>query len=134
MTVRYEWFDEAHTIILYDFEAGWQGDELTEAITSVDRMIRDVDYPVYTLVDTSQVNRIPPGILSSIHWGTFNAAPNWRFGVFVGAKAFLRALISTFSRLYPRFRERYVLADSLEEAVALIQERQQEDTSKLNLR
>ncbi len=133
MSVQYGWFDEAHTIILYDLEAGWQWAELENAITNVDRMIREVDYPVYTIVDTSQVNRIPPDILSSIHWGTFNAAPNWCFGVFVGANAFLRALLNTFSRLYPRFRERYVTADSLEEAVALIIERQREASDKLNL-
>lgn len=133
MSVRYGWFDEARTIIRYDFAAGWQWAELEDAITNVDRMIREVDYPVYTIVDMSQISRIPPDILSSIHWGTFNAAPNWRFGIFVGANALLKALLNTFSRLYPRFRERYLVADSIEEAVALIAERQRTFSDKLNL-
>jgi hypothetical protein len=43
-------------------------------------------------------------------------------GVFVGSGAFIKALLNTFTRVYPKMGERYATADTLEDAHRLILE------------
>lgn len=120
MPVTVEWFNDEHTMIRYEFIGRWSWEELHDAIEQVQAMIGGVSHRVDILIDLSQNQGIPSGALTQMRGGTLRANRNWGMGVFIGTGTFIRALLNTFTRVYPKMGERYATADTLDDALRLI--------------
>ncbi len=122
MPITIRWFNAEHTIIQYEFEGRWSWEELHAAIEQVQALMNSVDHRVDIIVDVSGSRGIPAGAITQMRGGTLKASENWGMGVFVGTGAFIKALLNTFSRVYPQMGERYATADTPEAAHQIILE------------
>ena len=122
MAVTVEWFNAEQTIIRYEFVGRWSWEELHDAIEQVQTMIGGVGHRVDIVIDLTQNRGIPSGALAQMRGGTMRANDNWGMGVFIGTGTFIKALLHTFTRVYPKMGERYATADTLEDAHRLILE------------
>lgn len=123
MGIQVDWFDaEQKNIVRYEFIGSWTWDELYNAVNQVNTLMASVDHTVYVIVDFRQGRGVPGGALTHMRSSTMRAADNWGGGVFLGINTFLQALVGTFIKVYPRLGERYQTADSIEHAIAIIDE------------
>ncbi len=123
MPITINWLDADKTIIRYEFEGHWTWTDLHDAIKQVNSMLESVVHPVYVIIDVSKGSVVPSGAISQMRMGNMNPASNWAGGVFVGMSTFLRTLISTFGRVYPKMGERYIVANSMDEALQIIKQK-----------
>lgn len=120
MALRTSWFNQEKGIILYEFEGEWTWVELSQMIQQAEAMAEPMNTPIYTIVDLTRNQMIPSGALSHFRGGTAKAPENWKGAVFVGANMFVRSLVATFAKVYPRLGQRYKTAEAREEAEAMI--------------
>jgi hypothetical protein len=123
MPITVDWFDTEQTIVRYEFLGRWSWTELHTAVDEVQDMLASVDHRVDIIIDVSQNVGIPSGAIIQMKSGSMKANKNWGMGVFVGTGAFINALITSFTRIYPKMAERYAIAMSIDEAQKLIIER-----------
>jgi hypothetical protein len=126
MPIHVKWHNEARTIIRYEFEGVWTWDDLYAAIRDVNTMMGSVPYRVDVIITMFNSRTVPSGALVHMRSGSTRAASNWGMGVFVGNNPLVKALLTAFTKVYPRFNQRYAIAASLEEAEALITSRRDE--------
>lgn len=121
MSVQADWFDtEQKNIIRYEFVGSWTWDDFYTAMNHVNELMATVDHTVYIIIDFRQGRGVPGGALTHMRSNTLRAADNWGGGVFVGINGFLKAIVNTFVQVYPRLGNRYQTAESIEEAVMVI--------------
>jgi hypothetical protein len=132
MPIQVHWHNEAKTILRYDFEGVWTWDDLYAAIRDVNGMMGSVPHRVDVIITMFNSRTIPSGALVHMQSGSTRAASNWGMGVFVGNNPLVKALLTAFTKVYPRFNQRYTIASSLEEAEALITSRRDETTTPEN--
>lgn len=120
MGVTVGWTNDEKKIIRYEFPAQWTWDELYGAMNQVNAMMASVPYNVYVVISFEQSKGIPPGALSHLRIGTLKGAPNWGGGVFIGMSSLLTALLNTFTSLNKKLGERYAIAKTDDEAMAII--------------
>lgn len=120
MPITIDWYDVEKTILRYEFTGQWSWEELHQAMDEVQEQMASVSTRVDVIIDVSQSKRIPAGALSQMRGGTLKASENWGMGVFVGTGTFLNALLTTFSRVYPKMGQRYQSASTTAEAYQLI--------------
>jgi len=128
MAVIVNWTDSEKKIIRYDFPAQWTWDDLYSAMNQVNGMMATVTYNVYVVISFEHSKGIPPGALTHLRIGTMKAAPNWGGGVFIGVSSFLTALLNTFTLLNKKLGERYAIAKTDDEAMAIINKWREKET------
>lgn len=122
--IRVEFDNPERTIILWDFRGRWTWDDWYVSVQQVMALRQSVnDRPVV------------PAIISFRHSGPLplGALPHARatgdfmdprdYVVIAHASGYVRSMIEAFRTLNPSFRDRILLADSLDEARALIEQR-----------
>lgn len=121
MTLIIDWYDAARTVIKYDMDTDWTWPEFYKEMEKVDAMLESV-YPqqVDVIVNLLNPRWLKPDTLVHLRNGAMNPPPNWGLAVFVGLGRSARALLATFSKVYPRLSERYAIAETVEEAYRLI--------------
>lgn len=123
MGIKVNWYDKDKTIVRYEFEGQWRWDDLHEAIKQVNALLESVNHPVYIIIDVTEGTIVPAGAFSHMRMRSMNAAPNWAGGIFVGMNTFLKTLITTFIKVYPKLGERYAVCNTMDEALAVIAEK-----------
>jgi hypothetical protein len=121
VTLIIDWYDAARTVIKYDMDTDWTWPEFYKEMEKVDAMLESV-YPqqVDVIVNLLNPRWLKPDTLVHLRNGAMNPPPNWGLAVFVGLGRSARALLATFSKVYPRLSERYAIAETVEEAYRLI--------------
>jgi len=120
MGIQINWYNAEQTILKYEFEGKWTWHDLDEAVQKVNEMLASVPHPVHILIQFHG-GLIPNGALSQMRIKNSKPEANWGGGVFVGVHPLLRVLVTTFLRLYPPMAERYAVAETEDEALAIIQ-------------
>lgn len=120
MGVIVNWTDDEKKIIRYEFPGQWTWDDLYNAMSQVNEMMASVPYNVYVVISLEHSKGIPPGALTHLRIGTLKGAPNWGGGVFIGMSSLLTALLNTFTTLNKKLGERYAIAKTDDEAMAII--------------
>jgi hypothetical protein len=130
MTIITSWVDSEKTIARYELVGRWTWDEMTVAIKEMYAMLDSVPHEVDIIIDLTRSPSEPPrGMLAHLRTGTMEARSNWSSGVFVGVSPFVRVLINTFRRVEPNLAKRYAVANTVDEAHAIILKRRA-DTEK----
>jgi hypothetical protein len=80
------------------------------------------------LISFEHSKGIPSGALTQMRIGTLKAAPNWGGGVFIGVSSLLNALLNTFTLVNKKLGERYAIAKTTEEAMAIINRWRENET------
>jgi hypothetical protein len=127
VTLIIDWYDAAQSVIKYDLDMEWKWPEFYKEMEKVDAMMQSV-YPqrVDVIVNLLNPRWLKPDTLVHLRNGALNPPPNWGLAVFVGLGRSMRALLATFSKMYPRLSDRYAVAETVDEAYALIVNRRGE--------
>jgi hypothetical protein len=127
VTFIIDWYDAAQTVIRYDMDMEWTWLEFYKEMEKVDGMMQSVcPQQVDVIVHLLNARWLKPDTLVHLRNGALNPPPNWGLAVFVGLGRSTRALLATFSKVYPRLSDRYAVAETVEEAYALILSRRAE--------
>jgi hypothetical protein len=129
MAIKVTWVNSEKTIAQYNFEGRWTWDDLYHAVQEIKTMLDSVPHQVDIVIDLRNNQSVPPGTLIHLRSITLAASPNWGMGVFVGVNGFIRTLLTTFVKVYPKLGGRYAIVESPEAALALIAERRKKHPS-----
>jgi hypothetical protein len=121
-----EWLDENQRILLWVFEGKWGWTEFYESMTIAHQMIRDAApdrVDIVALFVTSPA--LPPNAISNIKQISLQSPENWLLTVIVGAGPFINTMVSIGRRANRNLADKYAVADTMEDALALIAEQRQ---------
>jgi len=121
--VEVRWLDSEHRAILWVFHANATVESLKIAADQTDAMTSH--RPCFDVVaDVSQISMLPASIVNVLRQQHLRAPANYGVTVIVGANVFVRAILGVASQL-ASIRGRYVLAETLDEAVRFLRSRHQ---------
>jgi hypothetical protein len=126
MPVHFLWDDPEKTILRYEFIGKWTWEELYETIHASWDEVKQLDYIVDSIGDVSGTDGVPPSVITHVRSLSQNRPENTDLMVFVGANAYLNAIMQTFSQISQNILRRdinIVMAKTLDEARELVAER-----------
>ena len=129
MNISIEWDNEEHTILRYDVHGPWTWDEFyTARQMASDLMDESPNDLVDAIIDFRSGNFMPRNALS--HFQQVARTSNSKAGiaVMVGTTGFIKTLYYLMSRLYSSMEDKMRIAETLEEARALLAKRQSESS------
>jgi len=119
--IAVEWLYEPKRILLWVFEGKWDWTEFYESMTIAHQTIREVApdrVDIVALFVTSP--SLPPNAISNIKQVSMKSPENWLLTVIVGAGPFINTMVSIGRRANRNLADKYATADTLEDALALI--------------
>lgn len=119
--IRVEFDNPEHTIIRWDFRGRWTWDDWYVSVQQVIALRASVnDKPVVpAIINFKLSGPLPLGALPHAR-ATGEFMDPRDYVVIVHASGYMRSMIEAFRLLNPSFRERILLADTLDDARALI--------------
>lgn len=126
MAITVAWHDDAHTIVRWVFPAHWTWADYDEAQDASNALLASVDYTIDAIGDLTASSGLPPAALTTYKNTLRRSAANTGLIVLVGANFFVRAMVSTLKVVVPSKTPGadFTFADTVEEAEALIRQRQ----------
>jgi hypothetical protein len=119
--IRVEFDNPEQTIIRWDFKGRWMWDDWHEgASRALELRQMVIDTPVVPAIFNFKYSGpVPMGALPHIRTAGELMDPR-DYVVVANGSGFIRSLVDAFCTLNPSFRDKVMLADTLEEARALI--------------
>ena len=124
MSVTVSWDNDDRTTIRYEFERDWIWDEFYAASENAFALTRSVEHTVHSISYFKPGASLPPNALMHFRRAMVNAPRNRGVTVIVGGSLFITTMVRVFSKLNRSLGERLLLADTLEQARALLAARQ----------
>lgn len=130
MPITMNWVDDVQTTLDIKFTESWTAEEFSQWIDELHMLLKDVDNPVWAIVDGTNSEGLPRGgkllqqfprlfVLSVEHT------------VIISSSAIARAVISAFLKLKPTWDKHVTFVDNLASAHSLIEEMQENRTDIL---
>ena len=119
MSIRVIWDNDDKTILRYVYEGRWDQADFGKAYAEAKKMLDTVNYTVGVIIDVQNSHLIPDGIISRSRNLVTTPSRNEGTSVIVGANAFIRSLVDTFSKVWrhgPLEHRQIIFATTLEEA------------------
>jgi hypothetical protein len=123
MGIKIQWDDAARRIVRYDFDEQWTWEDFFVAKKQAYAMIDAVARKVAVIMVAPNNVALPPNMLTHGLSALRNKHPNTLVVVFVITKPFLRAMLSTMSKISRLAEASTVVVFTLEEARALAAKR-----------
>ena len=123
MGVTVQWDNDEKTVIRYDFTGYWDWAEFREKAQEAFAMTRSVPHKVDTISNFLPGTSIPRNAIFQFRRIMTEAPENRGVNCIVGISHFIRTLVTIFSRIYTQLGERLMVADSLEHARSILEER-----------
>lgn len=121
MPVKAYWLDEnKKDIVQYDFEGKWTWEEFYPVYEEALRMEKEQAHRVDVIMDFRRNISIPPNALTHIKGITDRQPVNIGLSIFVTTNAFINVMYKMAISIYPKTRQYFVIADTIEEAHAMI--------------
>lgn len=120
VTVR--WFDEGHSIVVYDFAESWSWNDLYPAFEQALEMQHSVTHRVDVILEFPSLVGIPPNAISNLVSISKKQPDNLHLSVFLTRASLISAILRVASNLSPVARDYYRTAKTLDEALAIIQD------------
>lgn len=131
MPILVKWDNDAKTVIRQSFEGAWTWQEFFDSCSKENAgLMKTVPHTVHILSDFTQSGPLPfGGAISQSRNVMKYYPPNWGIIVIVSGSMFIRSLVNTFRRAYPRgFGIKTFAALSVDEAYKIINEHQRTTT------
>ena len=120
MSAQVVWDNEDKTIVRYIFQGHWGWDDFYNVIEEANAMMDSVDHEVHAIIDTRGSGFTPTDLLSHLRDIHTRINPKAGMHVLVGAKLFVRTTHKLFIKLDPRKGEDFTFAATLDEARAML--------------
>lgn len=120
MPIEVYWGNDEKTVMRFVFQKPWTWDDFYRAVDRHFVMLRGVDHLVYAITDVSQAGTIPPSALSHGRYYWKHWPPNLATIIIIGANPLFLAMDNLFHRLYGDGHSHLRYANSVEEALSII--------------
>lgn len=130
MAVRVYWLDEAKTLVQYDFVGDWTWEEFYPVLEEALVMEHSVPHRVDVICDFRSAGALPQNPLAHIKTITDRMPPNIGLSIFVTTNRFFNLMYDTAVRFYPKTKRFFVVASTMEEAHAIINEDRMKEAGK----
>ena len=130
MAVSVQWFDEEKTLLKYEFIGIWTWEEFYPVLDEAHAMANSVAHRVDAICDFRSTTSLPENALANLKKITEKAPPNSGLSVFVTTSRFLTLMYDTAVKFYPKTKQFFVVAPTMDEAHACIREARTRDTGK----
>jgi hypothetical protein len=127
MPVTVRWYDDAHTIILYEFSGKWTWDEFYPIYEQAYEMITGIDGKVHSIcmpMDDDARGHVPVGALTHIPSIIRKTPSNGGIAAVITQGRFWRTMDSMIGKMLPAYRNNVAFVKSLDEALERIGESQ----------
>jgi len=119
MTV--DWLDRDQHILLWTVEGKWSWEQFDATFDDAAQSIREVAPERADTISLMVKAGTPPSnALAHVRQATMRAPANWKLTVIVGGGPLVKALLGMGMKIDRKLGEKYALADSLDDALALI--------------
>jgi hypothetical protein len=125
MPITVTWDNDDQTAIRYDFDGRWTWSEFHRAANEAFALTRSVTQTVDSISYFKPGVTLPPDALFQFRHAMADAPSNRGTTVIVGGSAFIVMMVSIFSKLNKALGERLLVANSLDQARALLAARRQ---------
>jgi len=121
MAITWVWDNEEKTIIRYIFQGAWGWEDFYQILAEVHTTMDNVEHPVNLIIDVRKSGILPTNALSNIsRLRNAPASPNTGRAVLIGGNMFIQRLYVMLHKLYPEMVKQFSLAQTLEEAQAIL--------------
>jgi hypothetical protein len=128
MSIKLYWADEKHTILRYDLRGRWTWWDFYEAFGRAYRMSATVQHRVDMIVNLADSGPFPGGAFNHLQTLSTRLSENMGLSVAVTSNRVAKKLYQSGCGLYPNVPAFLRLANTVEEAQALIEaQRNRED-------
>lgn len=122
MPVTLSSHDENETIIIYSFVGNWTIKEFIDVDDIIWKRFHATDERIDLIFDLTQSNGLPLGISDLFHRaGEIDESPSRGINVIVKMPRFVTFMLRAMFRLYPQTASIYHMADTLEQALCIIE-------------
>lgn len=123
MSITVKWDNEDHTIIRWIFDGVWTKQDYYDVYTDLLDILDTTSHKVHIILDMRAGHDLPKGFISTLRTEQFKQShPNLGTMVSIGQNPFVRMFVNTFTKIYPPKIQRFYMADSDEQAYAIIKE------------
>ncbi len=128
MAVHYEWQND---IAICTIEAPWTWEEFDRIGAAMSAEISAVDAPMANIIDITRMGAIPPGNpLAHLQKTSRGLPKNLYLSVLVGAPYGATIFMDILFRMQPQEKQKTRFVKTMEEALALIEQRKTERLSE----
>jgi len=120
MTVRVQWDDPDHTILLYTLDCTWTWDEMFEAADKGVEMTADISYPIYVIVNYKSMHGMPPKAFAQFKRITQFMNAKIELVIIAGGGTLLLSLLNLFFLLAGNIASKYCWVSDLDKAYAMV--------------
>ncbi len=121
MSIHFRWADEEQTLLLLTLEEGWTWAEYHDVVRQVSGMIRQLGHTVDIIVENTARVPFPSGsALSQLRQVVRILPDNIGVIVVVSPNPFVKTINNILFQLVPKVRQITELADTREEALAIV--------------
>ena len=120
MTVRVDWDDTDHTILLYSLGHPWTWEELYEAVDTGIAKVATVPHVVDVIVDFQNSHNLPPKSLVQFYRVANLPTPQTNLIVIAGGGTLLLSLFNLFKLMVGGTGSKYYWASDVDQAHSII--------------
>jgi hypothetical protein len=121
MPIYVSWGDETESYIHYQLFDPWDWEDYYEASLQWRELVNAANRPVVTLLDFSKSTRLPSGAMTHLKKAAMSEHPYFGGMVIVGFNTFIRIIVTTMMRIFPRSASQVHMAADLKEALTYVQ-------------
>lgn len=118
MTIKVDWDNNEHTIVMFVFEGKWSLNEFYLTFEQVNKMMDSVDHPAHVILDMRKSGSLPNGFFGTIR--SLAAKPHRNLGqmALVGGNGFVQGFINLSRKILPASTRqvRFMMTSTVEEA------------------
>lgn len=132
MTITVGWDNAEKTTLRYNLEGRWDWNSFYAALKQADALMDTVMHEVDIIVDISQSQHIPEGMIS--HIGSLGRKVHRNAGLttLVGTNRFVVTLFDLFRKIRPQMSDNVRIVPSLEEARSILATKQSQISGKMS--
>lgn len=116
MTVHLDWFDDDHTILIYQLETNWNWDTFYPAFQRALELEQAAAHRVDVIIHMPPTFRLPPSAITNLLSIARKQPANVSLSVFVTSSTMVQSFYEVARRLSPTIAKDYRFADSLQAA------------------
>ncbi len=129
MTVRVDWDDPDHSILLYTLGCRWTWDEFYDAVDKGIAMTNTVSHQICIIVDYQSSQGLPPGAIGQFNRITRLMTPQIELVIIAGGGTLLLSLFNIFLLIAGNVASKYCWVSDLDKAYSTLTARRTPSTT-----
>jgi hypothetical protein len=129
MAIHVSWGSDAKTYTCFKYVDNWTWQEYYRSISEASELIKDVPYTVNTVLDLSEAQLLPHGLLSNIQSSMRQPPRKFDLAVIVSTSAFVKVLTNMIDRIYGQQGTHFIICKTREEADRIMAEHDKAHTA-----